>query len=123
MEINKDKIDPRSTRLVCAKLYEGGLLSSYEILNNIKRRPCKGKSPESELDIDNITQHAEAAFTHHIQYTLIAILLSFLALISGSTQSIIFAIPAICLLSLKRVWDRDIALKHFSKGSYVANII
>ena len=118
MITDTNKKDPRSTRLVCAKLYEGGLLSSYEIFSNIKRRPCKGKSPEFELDIDNITQHAEAAFTHHIQYTLIAILLSFLALISGSTRSIIFAIPAICLLSIKRVWDRDIALKHFSKGSY-----
>jgi len=115
---NKNKIDPRSTRLVCAKLYEGGLLSSYEIFNSIKRRPFKGKSPEFELDIDNITQHAEVAFTHHIQYTLIAIVLSFLALISDPTLSIIFSIPAICLLSLKRVWDRAIALKHFSKGNY-----
>lgn len=118
METNKDKIDPRSTRLVCAKLYEGGLVSSYKIFSSIKRRPFKGKSPEFELDIDNITQHAEAAFTHHIQYTLIAIMLSFLALISDPTLSIIFSIPAICLLSLKRVWDRTIALRHFSKGSY-----
>ena len=44
MSNNPHKEDPRSTRLVCAKLYEGGLLSSYEILNSIKRRPFKGKS-------------------------------------------------------------------------------
>lgn len=118
METNKDKIDPRSTRLVCAKLYEGGLLCSYKIFRSVIQKPFKGKSPEFELDIDKIAQHAEAAFTHHIQYTLITIVFSFLALISDTTLSFIFSISAICLLSLKRVWDRDIAIKNFSKGSY-----
>lgn len=117
----ENKNDPRSTRLVCAKLYEGGLFSAYEILNSIKRRPFKGKSPEFELDIDKIIQHAETAFTHHMQYTLIAIILSFMALISyrfNTTLSSVFAISAICLLSLKHIWDRYIAFKHFSKESY-----
>lgn len=118
MDTDKDKTDPRSTRLVCAKLYEGGLLGSYEIFSSIKRRLFKGKSPEFELDIDNITQHAEAALTHHMQYTLIAIVLSLMALISNTTLSSIFSISVICLLSLKQVWDRSIALKHFSKGNY-----
>lgn len=121
MSIGTDNKDPRSTRLVCAKLYEGGLLSSYEILNSIKRRPFKGKSPEFELNIDRITRHAEAAFMHHIECTLIAILLSFMALISykfDTNLSSIFSISVICLLSLKHVWDRSIAFKHFSKESY-----
>lgn len=125
MAIDTNKKDPRSTRIVCAKLYEGGLLSSYEILSSIKRRPFKGKSPEFELDIDMIIQHAETAFAHHIEYTLLAIVLSFIALISyiynNATLSFIFSICVICILTLKHVWDRSIAFNHFSKGNFDKN--
>jgi hypothetical protein len=121
VDTDNNKKDPRTTRIVCAKLYEGGLLSSYEILSSIKRRPFKGKSPEFELDIDLIIQHAEAAFAHHIEYTLLAIILSLMALISyiyNATLSFIFSICVICLLTLKHVWDRSIAFNHFSKGNF-----
>lgn len=144
METNKDKIDPRSTRLVCAKLYEGGLLCSYKILNSIKRKPFKGKSPEFELDIDRVTKEAEAAFKYHMKFALMAVVLSFLGLIFsmymydyssfelwqylyygyseqfGFVQFMFYAfsISAICLLLLKPVHDRSTALENFSKGHF-----
>ncbi|WP_292372909.1 hypothetical protein [Methanosarcina sp. UBA411] len=140
----ENKIDPRSTRLVCAKLYEGGLLCSYKILSSIKRKPFKGKSPEFELDIDRITKEAEAAFKYHMKFALMAVVLSFLGLIFsiymydyssfelwqylyygyseqfGFVQFMFYAfsISAICLLLLKPVHDRSIALGNFSKGHF-----
>ena len=133
MATNKNKIDPRSNRLVCAKLYEGGLLCSYKILSSIKRKPFKGKSPEFELDIDRITKEAETAFMYHMKFALIAVVLSFLGLIFhissnkpfGLEQFIFekfvsyaFSISAICLLLLKPVRDRNFAFENFSKSRF-----
>ena len=127
----ENKIDPRSTRLVCAKLYEGGLLCSYKILSSIKRKPFKGKSPEFELDVDKITNEAEAAFKYHLKFSLITVVLSFLGLIFYEPFRLeqiifgqqlefrqfmfyVFSISAICLLLLKPVRDRNIAFENFS---------
>lgn len=121
MSTDQCKEDPRSTRLVCAKLYEGGLLSAYEILSNIRRKPFKGKSPEFELDIDNITKHAEVAFKRHMKFALLAIGLSFLGLITHGFSidiSCIFSVFAICLLSLKPILDRNVACENFVKSNY-----
>ena len=113
----------RSTRLVCAKLYQGGLFTSYEILNSIKRSPFKSKSPEFELDLDLITKHARTAYRYHLVLALTAILLSFLGFISynNTILSCIFSIPAICILLLKPVYDKYIALNNFSRKSFNPN--
>jgi len=69
-DINDSTLDEkeyRSTRLVCVKLYEGGLSSAYEILNSIKKLPFKGESPELELNIDLVTKHAETAYRQEYQ--------------------------------------------------------
>lgn len=124
MSISPEAKESRSTRLVCAKLYEGGLFSSYEILNNIKQAPFKGKSPEYDLDIDLITKHAEVAFKHHIKFALMALVLSFLGLafyIEYSELSYVFSVSAISLLLLKDIYDRYIALNHFSKKNFDIN--
>jgi hypothetical protein len=123
MRVNPDAEEYRSTRLVCAKLYEGGLLNSYSILNGIKRRPFAGKSPEFELNINLIIKHAEKAFQYHLNFALIAAGLTFLGLIFYAADlgilSHIFLIATIVLLSWKSLYlNRTIALNNFSKKSF-----
>lgn len=112
-----DPLEYRSTRLVCAKLYEGGLLWSYSILNSIKKSPFKGKSPEYEIDINLVHEHAKVAYRYHLTFALIALFLSFLAIISYNNVilSCMFSIPTICILLLKPVYDKKTSLDNFSK--------
>lgn len=115
-----DAKEYHSTRLVCAKLYEGGLFSSYDILNSIKKSPFKGKSPEFELNINLVNKHVKTAYRYHLTLALTALILSFLGLISynNTILSCMFSIPAICILLLKPVYDKHIALNHFSRKSF-----
>lgn len=135
MSPSSDDIDSRSNRIICAKLYEGGLLSSYKILHSIIQKPFKGKSPELELSIDLITKHAEVAFRRHMIFTLASIALAALGFIfsifyaynyftGNSNASIshflswIFSVAAICILLLKPISDRKVAFENFSRGTY-----
>lgn len=110
----------RSTRLVCARLYEGGLLNSYNTLNSIKQKPFKGKSPEFELDIDLITKHAEVTFRRHMIFNLIIVAFSFLGFIfyGHAEVSSIFLISAICLISFKLNFERNTAIENFSRKRF-----
>lgn len=100
--MGKDDFDEdRSTRLVCAKLYEGGLLNSFLILNQLKNRPFSARSPEFGLNIDLIMKHAEKAFVSHLQFRLVAALLIIFGWISYSinpTVSVLIIIAAIIVI-------------------------
>ena len=119
MEIDPDVRDYRSTRLVCAKLYEGGLLACSSIINSIKKRPFVARAPEFELNIKLIGKHAEKAFQYHITYAYIAAGLAILAYLSNSinsTISTLFVLAAIILICVKSMYlDKSIALNNFSK--------
>jgi hypothetical protein len=135
MSSDSDNLDSRSNRIICAKLYEGGLLSSYKILHSIIQKPYKGKSPELELNLDLITKHAEVAFRRHMIFALASIALALLGFVfsilyvisffsRNSNTSIlyilfwIFSVAAICIFLLKPIYDRNIAFENFSRDSY-----
>jgi hypothetical protein len=140
MSSDLDQPDSRSNRIICAKLYEGGIFHSYSTLRSIVTNPFIGKSPEFEIDIGLITKHAEAAFRRHMTFSLAAIALAFIGfifnffylssfLINGIRSenfillliSWIFSIPAIGILFLKPILDRKVAFDNFSQDSYNPN--
>jgi len=118
MKIDPDANEYRSTRLVCAKLYEGGLLSCYLIINSIKKRPFFGRSPEFELNMDLIARHAEKAFQYHLNYALAEVGLALLALVFSYINTIfsgLFVAAGIILICWKSLYqNRNIALNNFS---------
>jgi hypothetical protein len=122
IKIDPDAVDYRSTRLVCAKLYEGGLLACNSIVNSIKKRPFAARSPEVELNMNLIARHAEKAFEYHLNYTLIELALASFSLIFSYINTIlssIFVILTIAFICYKRYYlDRQIALKNFSRKHY-----
>jgi hypothetical protein len=113
--------EDRSTRLVCAKLYEGGLSNSFFILNQIRNRPFVARSPEFGLNIDLIEKHAEKAFASHLQFQLAAALLIIFGWISYSINPTISALLVVAAVIVNRatyLYHRNIALNNFSRGSF-----
>lgn len=113
--------EDRSTRLVCAKLYEGGLWISYYILDRIKNRPFYARSPEFGLNLDLIMKHAKKAFASHLQFQLAAAILIIFGWISysvNSTVSMLTIIAAVIVIRADYIYHRNIALNNFSKKSY-----
>jgi hypothetical protein len=114
-----------ATRLICAKLYEGGLSWTNKILRGLEREPFVGRSPEIGMDVGLISQHAEKAIKYHLDYAMIAAGLAILGIIAyffnSMISGIIFAID-VALISMKSKYlDRKIALENFSKKSYNLN--
>ena len=118
-EIDPDARDYRSTRLVCAKLYEGGLLACSSVFNSIKKRPFIARVPEFELNMKLIGKHAEKALQYHTMYAYIGAGLAFCAYIFNfisSTISALFVIATIILICAKSMYlDKTIAINNFSK--------
>jgi hypothetical protein len=113
--------EDRSTRLVCAKLYEGGLSNSFFILNQIRNRSFIARSPEFGLNIDLIEKHAEKAFASHLKFQLAAALLIIFGWISYSinpTISILLVVATVIVNRAAYLYHRDIALNNFSRGSF-----
>lgn len=113
----------RSTRLVCAKLYSGGLFEARRISKRLKRSPFKGKSPEFEFNIDLVNKHAKAACRYHLVLIIIPIILSLLGLLAmfrfqDPVLSSMFSVPAIFILALKPSYDMHIALNNFSRKAF-----
>jgi hypothetical protein len=127
--INMDNAIPiekdHATRLICAKLYEGGLSWTNTILRSLEREPFVGRSPETGLDVSLISKHAEKAISYHLNYALIAAGLAILGIIAyffnSMVSGIIFAAD-VALISFKSKYlDRKIAIDNFSKKAYNPN--
>jgi hypothetical protein len=114
-----------ATRLICAKLYEGGLWWANNILSSLEREPFVGKSPETGLDVGLISKHAEKAISYHLNYVLIAAGLAVLSIIvyffNSMLSGIILAADVALMLFKSRYLDRKVAIDNFSKKAYNPN--
>ncbi|MFA6371550.1 MAG: hypothetical protein WCW68_02895 [Methanothrix sp.] len=113
--------EDRSTRLVCAKLYEGGLSTCFSILTQIKKRPFVARSPEFGLNLDLIIKHAEKAFTSHLYFQLAAALLILFGWLSYSinaTVSMLLIVAAVLATRADYIYHRNIALNNFSRKTF-----
>ncbi len=122
----KRQVD-NATRIICAKLYQGGLSSANSILNDIIKRPLVGKSPEYGIDIDLIEVEARKAVKYHLQYHILSAIFMFMGIISLSlydkTLSWLATFSAIALITWKMLYlNRAEAVKKFSKLSYKSKI-
>jgi hypothetical protein len=134
IEYKTEIIKDHATRLVCAKLYEGGLLTASSILKNIKPKPFKAKNPEVGINIDLVAKHAENAYWYHLKFTLLAAGLTLLGIIlwinaqqtslsyDGTRLSgLLIAVTTFLIIWKSRYSDRKIVLDNFSKISYNPN--
>lgn len=119
---DQEKQTDRATRIICAKLYQGGLSSANSILNDILKRPLTGKNPEHGIDIDLIEVEAKKAVKYHLEYSILASIFVFMAIISfllydKSVSGLMILIAATVVAWKAFYLNRNTAIKNFSKLS------
>ena len=67
-----------STRLLCGYAYKEGVFGGFELLNQLRSDPYKGKFSKSSIDTDQVTRHSTQAI---LLSTLIATAVLFVALL------------------------------------------
>jgi hypothetical protein len=63
----------QSNRLLCGSAYRRGLLSGLGLLRRLRSDPYKSKSPEANLDLDQIATHANQAVIYTLLFSLWAL--------------------------------------------------
>jgi hypothetical protein len=122
----------QSNRLLCGSAYRRGLLSGLGLLRRLRSDPYKSKSPEANLDLDQIATHANQAVIYTLLFSLWALgaallqlLLDFTARISFSSFLSFLASMAgfagALIISYELVYLRWANARRFLKYSYDPN--